>query len=146
MVNISREIKIQASPTRVWEMILDLVMNPLRYMPLATSGVSTPGPGGTKSRIQVFGFVLEETISLDETNRKATYTFGKNPDWSGSRTVHVGGGPKRDEVEATTLLYMTFDWTPISEKARALSQDGLDKLVQGALERLKEYAEAKKKG
>lgn len=114
MPNLSRDIVAHVPPLLLWETVKDLVKNPLRYMPLATAATVVPGArGGFDSTIDVFGFKLHEHVTFNEVERSATYALLDNPDWSGTRKVVVGGGPKQNELKTTTRLEIDWDWTPL---------------------------------
>lgn len=146
MIKTSRTVRVEAMAGGVWELVLDLVDHPLKYMPLAVSAAPVKRSGGTaRSVIGVFGFKLKELVRLDETQRIATWVLEDNADWAGYREMRVAAGPKRERLASATLT-MSFSWVPLSAKARAVDLQGLEKLIEGALARFKGIAEQRGAG
>jgi len=141
MLKFERHIAVQANQETLWLMMKDLARHHLRYLILPTSAVVTPHPeGGLDSRMNAFGFRIQERVLFDEKSKAVVFVLCRNVDWAGSRELQVESDPLNPDG---ARLRIHWNWTPISEKAQHLDPFGFDGVIGDALARLKTFAEEK---
>ncbi len=135
---------VDASLQTIWNVLLDRIENPSRYM----LGVdSCEFPESTEEyavrEVKIQGFPLRERITIDERMGEVRYQLVDHPLFQGD-VYNALIPPAEDDPKAKPVVQFRMDWQPLNEEGQAVEVEGapvLEESLKQAVHYVRDLAE-----
>lgn len=137
-------VPVNASLQTIWEVLLDRIEHPERYMQGIDSFdfvESTEDYAVRELRLQ--GFPLRERITIDERLGEVRYALQDHPLFQGD-VYNALIPPASDDPKALPVVQFRMDWQPLNPEAQATeaeSREALEESLKAAVHYVRDLAE-----
>ncbi len=141
MPRASYTTSVQASIGTVWDLLLDKIENPGKYLPgVEKSKIIERSDEGVLRYMKTKAFEIREWITIDSKDFEITFLLVDHPKYSGKVVNKVAPFPNA----GNNVVNLTFaiDWTP---KTKEAEDDDMEPIVKQAVLHTKEIAEKAEK-
>jgi hypothetical protein len=137
-------IPVNASLQTIWNVLLDRVEHPERYMKGVESFSFLESTETFAVReILIQGFPLRERITIDERLGEVRYQLIEHPLFQGD-VYNALIPPAQDDPKATPVVQFRMNWQPLNEEAQAVDVEGravLEESLKQAVHYVRDLAE-----
>jgi len=144
MPKIDYYVPVDASLQTIWEVLLDRIEHPDRYL----AGLeSFSFPEGNEEyairEVVINGQPLKERITIDERQGEIRYQLLDDPFFAGD-VYNALIPPDERDIKAKPIVQFRMDWRPLSPEAAAMEQDAaqaIQESLQQAVNYVRDLAE-----
>ncbi len=128
MPKIEYFVPVDASLQTIWNVLLDRIEHPERYMLGVDSFEFLESTEDYAVRqILIKGFPLKERITIDERMGEVRYELMDHPLFQGD-VFNAIIPPAQDDLKAKPVVQFRMNWQPLNEEAQAAEVEGREML------------------
>jgi hypothetical protein len=134
---------VQASLETVWNLFVDKIENPGRYIKAVTgSTIVARYDDGVLREMHTDKMTIRERITVDERERKVTFTLVDHPLFTGETTNQIIPAPRGAAATEPLTVRFVLRWEPRSEESeKIVTQKEIESVTHHAVLDLKTIAE-----
>jgi len=142
MLNANASSPVNASLETVWNLFLDKVENPGRYIKaVRQSTVLERYDNGVLREMKTDKMTIKERITIDEKAREVTFTLVDHPLFTGATTNRIVP-PRSNRPEEPLTVVFDLQWEPRTpESEKIVTREEVNAITHHAVLDLKQIAE-----